>query len=116
MRPAPPAATLRGLRYFAEHCPALSDISILVNASGEHWAEAAATMPPVHRTNAVSLDLIYSPVTSPEAVAVYLQRSFRSFERVRFLSPPSWLSSQDQDDMWRAWARLRGILLADENV
>ncbi|KAL7280817.1 hypothetical protein ACG7TL_005761 [Trametes sanguinea] len=83
-RPAPPKVTLRGLRYFAEHCPALSDVMMQLDASGEHWAEAATAMPPLRRTNAVSLDLTTSPVTSPEAVAVYLKRAFCSVKRVRF--------------------------------
>ncbi|OSD03039.1 hypothetical protein PYCCODRAFT_1434914 [Trametes coccinea BRFM310] len=111
-RPAPPKVTLRGLRYFAEHCPALSDVMMQLDASGEHWAEAATAMPPLRRTYAVSLDLTTSHVTSPEAVAVYLKRAFCSFERVRFRS---WMNSRK--DMSTAQERLCGLLLeADGSV
>ncbi|KAL7280818.1 hypothetical protein ACG7TL_005762 [Trametes sanguinea] len=108
---APPTATLRGLRYFAEYCPALSDVMMQLDASGEHWAEAATAMPPLRRTNAVSLDLTTSPVTSPEAVAVYLKRTFCSFERVQFRS---WMNSRD--GMSAARERLCGLLLANEST
>ncbi|KAI9064145.1 hypothetical protein FKP32DRAFT_1649430 [Trametes sanguinea] len=115
--PALPRATLQGLRYFAEHCPALSSIVIAVDASGEHWAEAAATMPPVQRTNAASLDLTRSPVTSPEAVAAYLKRSFHSFEDVRFSRPRAYIRGGDAERaMSRAWERVCSILLGGDRA
>lgn len=84
--PPPTMVTLHGLRYFAERCPGLEDISVQVNASGNHWAAEASKFAPVQRmARSVCLDLTTSLATYPQAVAVYLRQCFHAFSDVRFI-------------------------------
>ncbi|KAL1944289.1 hypothetical protein VTO73DRAFT_3474 [Trametes versicolor] len=105
--------TLRGLRHFAERCPALEETRLQVDATGDHWADEAGSVPAERpRTRAVSLDLITSPVTSPEAVAVYLKACFHRVSELSF--------SRVEARMYRcgdriaAWDRLCALLLSDD--
>lgn len=105
--------TLRGLRHFAERCPALEEMRLQVDATGDHWADEAGSVSAERpRTRAVSLDLITSPVTSPEAVAVYLKACFHRVSDLTFSRVIARMYRCG--DRIAVWDRLCALLLSDD--
>ena len=102
LSPPETMATLHALRHFSENCPELAEITIQLNAAGDHWAEAALEMQHKRLSEPISLDLTTSLVTSPPAVAAYLQRCFSSFRGLQFTdSDASFIGENSRTIAWR---------------
>ncbi|KAH9852107.1 hypothetical protein C2E23DRAFT_205056 [Lenzites betulinus] len=110
--PPMPAATLRGVRYLAERCPHLNELSIQVDAMDEHWADEARLFSTIRVAHTMSLNLNFSPVTCPTAVAEYLKRCFHTFSKVSFDWRMTFVWGETRDTT-RAWHKLCEILLHD---
>ncbi|KAI0755346.1 hypothetical protein C8Q80DRAFT_1144527 [Daedaleopsis nitida] len=103
--------TLRGLRSFAEGCPDLSNVIIMLDAAGEHWADEAQSLRQLTSPRPVKLRLGMSPVTSATAVAVYLSRCFSSIKRLQFGENDGPPARREMPFQQAEWKCLRALLL-----
>jgi hypothetical protein len=73
---APSRVTLRALYAFAQHCPALFYLGILLDATGISGLEADASDERVCQTTLTHIDLGYSSIAAATPVAAFLSATF----------------------------------------
>ncbi|KAJ7141782.1 hypothetical protein C8R43DRAFT_1238415 [Mycena crocata] len=103
VRPARPRATIQCLRAFARHCPNVDNLEMSFDASDVlipfHDDTTEITIPTTHPLT--TLDVPYSPITSPQLVAEFLGDLFPNLASVSIDGEQTDAEEMAYNELWQ---------------
>ncbi|KAL1667862.1 hypothetical protein GGF50DRAFT_111833 [Schizophyllum commune] len=111
---AMPSCTLTGILAFAQHCPSLEVLTMVVDATAVTVPKAADIMFRHAHTSLHTFEVLHSPIAAPEQVASFLTRFFPSLGPEGLLTP-AYVRDNLREDLW-AWVRQLIPVLLDARV